>query len=278
MLKLLQTMPPDIRNLPLPDAILEFLMRRRRSRKWRWSTTLKYLATAQGALSALPLYKDVRTELLLSRSKVWVHGMKATARRAREELPNQPQAATWSEVQTCLRNEPNLLVFCAILLSWLTAARTGCTLQLARNDVQAHEDGSMSVRFVRGKSVLLRGSAYTVHTPPCPPEFLPRLQRLLSERHSWLFPRDFKGSLIKDSLRRGGNTALEQRSLRRGSIQALATAPNMTDELLMLFSGHQSVNTLRRYLNWGVKAVHTRLRMVNAAATSLTTVAPRPVG
>ena len=54
------------------------------------------------------------------------------------------------------------------------------------------------------------------------------------------------------------NRSLEQRSLRRGAIQALAKSPGITDEVLMMFSGHTQVATLRRYLSWGVAATHTR--------------------
>lgn len=268
MLKLLLTMPEPLQRRPLAEAVLEFIMRRRRSRGWRWSTTIKYLACAQGALSSLPLYRACRTPILLSKDTVWTHGIRATARKARAELPQQPTAATWKEVEKCLRTERSLPTFVAVLLAWFTAARVGCILQLTKADVTMHNDFTMSVRFTRGKSALLRASAYTVHTAPIPHEFQDRLQRWMAERHTWLFPRETTGTQVKLALRRV-NSTLEQRSLRRGSLQALSRAPGMTDENLLLFSGHSNVRTLRRYLNWGVVADHTRRSMVAAAGASL---------
>lgn len=269
MLKLLLTIPEPLLHRPLAEAVLEFLMRRRRTRAWRWSTTLKYLACAQGALSSLPLYRACRSPILISKDTIWTHGIRATARKARAELPQQPTAATWTEIEKCLRTERSLPIFVVVLLAWFTAARIGCILQLTKSDITVHSDFTMSVRFTRGKSVLLRASAYTVHTAPVPVEFRDRLQRWLTERHTWLFPRETTGTQVKLALRRV-NINLEQRSIRRGALQALSRAPGMTDESLLLFSGHSNVRTLRRYLNWGVVADHTRRTMVSAAGASLT--------
>lgn len=275
MLKKLAEIPQALHYLPLAEAIGEHLMRQRKRKRWRWSTTLKYMACAQGALSSLPLYRHTPHPILLKQSVVWMQAMRACGRQARQELPKQPTPATWTQVQRVLRREASLPVFAAVLLAWLSAARVGCVLQLAASDLEIHPDGTTSIRFRRGKSVLARGTAYTVHTPPIPAEFLPRLRRWLDQRKSTLFPSSVKGQHIKESLRTE-DKALEQRSLRRGALQSLAAQPDMTDEVLMLFSGHASVNTLRRYLSWGTRALHTRAKMVSAAGTSLTAAPAQP--
>jgi ketosteroid isomerase-like protein len=269
MLRLLRTLPADLQALPAPTAVAEFMMRRRKEKQWRWATTLKYLATCQGALASLPLLRHTNTVVRLQLSPIWTATMRATARLCREELPSQPRAASWMEVSQVLRTEPNILTFAAILLSWLTASRIGCVLQLSASDVTTHTDGSLSVRFQRGKGVLLRGQCYTVHTGIVPANFLPRLQRFLSEHPRFLFPQHFKGDQVRTALRRV-NRALEQRSLRRGALQALALAPGITDETLLLYSGHSNVRTLRRYLNWGVAAHHTRAMMAPFGTTITT--------
>lgn len=268
LLKHLATMPADLQKEQLPNALVNYLMRQRQSRNWRWSTTLKMFACCQGALAALPLYRDCIHPLYLKFSVVWTNSIKAAAREARQELPRQPCAAMWDQVRTVLRTEPSLPTFVAILLAWFSAARVGCILQLSRQDVTVHSDHSLTIRFQRGKSVLARGQCYSVHTPAIPEELRPRLLRWLDERRSLLFPMDFKGPTVKDALRRV-DPRLEQRSLRRGSLQALARQPGMTDDMLMLFSGHSCVKTLRRYLNWGTAAHHTRTAMVTAAADAL---------
>ena len=63
----------------------------------------------------------------------------------------------------------------------------------------------------------------------------------VADRHS--VAEEASGAAIID-------TALEARSLRRGSLQTLATK-GATHEQLMHFSGHKTLASLLRYLNWG---------------------------
>jgi integrase len=255
----------------LPAAIVKTIMRRRQQQQWRWSSTLKTLATAQGALKLLPMYRASTPSLALGQSIIWRQTMRAVGRKAREELPQQPLAATWEEVLHAAQSTKCICTYSAILIAWFTAARVGCVLQLQRQDITVHQDRTMSVTFIRGKGAVMRQQAYTVHTPPLPQTVLPRLQKWLGERRTWLFPTGTDwGARVREQLRTV-NKQLEQRSLRRGSLQALATAPGMDDATLLLFSGHASVTTLRRYLNWGKVAVHTKHAMVEKAGAALVT-------
>ncbi len=268
-------MPDEVKELPLPTALVETLMRRRRSQKWRWSSTLKTLASLQGALKLLPMYHADSPSLLLGQCPVWRQMMRAVGHMCRAELPHQPLAAVWQQVEQALRTCTCLITFAAILLSWQTTARVGCTLQLAPREVKVHADRTLTVTFTKGKGVALRKQAYSVHTPAIPAEFMPRLQRFLDERASaqGLFPNPQSwGAKVRTHLRTI-DPRLEQRSLRRGSLQALSKAPGMTDKLLLLFSGHSSELTLRRYLNWGAMATHTRKEMVAGATTLNVTTA-----
>ncbi len=201
--------------------------------------------------------------------------MRAAGRKAREELPTQPKAASWAQVEAALRATRCINTSAAILLAWQTAARVGCVAQLRRNDVILHEaDNSLSVTFLRGKGALMRQQAYTVHTPPIPSVWVQLLKSFLDGATGSLFPTPTDwGAKVRVALR-AVDASLEQRSLRRGALQALALAPGMTDAVLLLFSGHSSVLTLRRYLNWGVKAAHTRTEMMATAGTALNRVAP----
>ena len=272
MLRSLLSLPSDLHHAPIATAVAEALMRRRKERGWRWTTTIKQLACAQGALASLPLYRDTTYGLLLKKYPTWVHSLRAAARNARKELPRQPKAATWLQVKMVLDSEPSLPVFVAILLAWSTSARTGCILQLMKSDITWH-DSCLSVCFRRGKGALLRGTAYTVHTGPIPMSYASRLRSWMEARRTWLFPKEVKGHLLRNALRRA-DPALEQRSLRRGSLQLLASVTGITDETLLLFSGHSSVKTLRRYLNWGVKANRTRTTMANVGGMLMSAQQP----
>ncbi len=140
----------------------------------------------------------------------------------------------------------------------------GCVLQLDASDVVLRPDLSLSVRFRRGKGARVRGP-YTVHTAPLSAPNAARLRRWIDQRRSRLFGRETTGPQVRDALRRV-HPALEQRSLRRGALQTLALSPGITDEVLMLYSGHTQVATLRRYLSWGVAAAHTRATMTQHTA------------
>lgn len=268
MLRTLAALPPDLYAAPASTALTEHIMRIRNARHWRWSTTLKYLATVQGCLHLLPLYRAAPS-VDLARCPVWQQTMRGAGIQARHELPQQPKPATWTQVQQTLRAEPSAAIFAAITLAWFSAARVGCILQLTKDDLQSDNSArTLSIRFRRGKAVRTRGP-YTVNTTPIPPSIFARLQKYLASRRSTIFS-DVKGSQVKDSLRRT-DSKLEQRSLRRGSIQALAAAPGMTDATLLAFSGHLRTATLYRYLNWGVKAHHQRTTTLTQAGSALTT-------
>lgn len=102
---------------------------------------------------------------------------------------------------------------------------------------------------VPGKGVLFRGP-YTVHT------LLPVRQAKVAANllaplrsHQRLFPTPTPTHKAVLAALRARNLTLEVRSLRRGALQTLAlTTP---EDLLLNFSGHTNVKTLRRYLGWG---------------------------
>ncbi len=263
MLTTLLDLPTDLLKAPLTTAIIESLTRMSITRRWRATTLLKYLCTAQGALAMLPMY--VRTPaILLNNCPIWRQALRGATHRAKQELPRQPAPATFNDVTTAIRMESSHPVRTALILTWLTCARTGCILQLSRDDVDLRPDGSLSIRFRKGKGARVRGP-YTVHTTVIPPQLLAMVRSWLDQRKSKLFNM-IKGRDIMLALRRVSPT-LEQRSLRRGSLMTLSATPGVTDQLLMEFSGHTQVTTLRRYLSWGTQAVHLRTSMVEVAKT-----------
>jgi hypothetical protein len=62
------------------------------------------------------------------------------------------------------------------------------------------------------------------------------------------------------------NRETENRSLRRGALQSLAQLEDMSDEILLSFSGHTNLCTLRRYLNWGSVDRAKEVAMTKAAS------------
>jgi integrase len=263
-LRQLSQMPETFRDLPLGTALVEWHTHLRQERKWQWTTTVTRMATLHGALRLLPIYTPSPHAILLKQDATWTMAMRAAGQKARQQTPNQPKAATSEQVRRSVELCPQEGVQNALRLSWLTAGRGGDVLLLRPENVTV-QGQALHVNFVRGKTAKVRGP-YTVHTTLPANEFLSFLAAAKAARQTWLFP-GVKGSQLKDALRMV-DPALEQRSLRRGAIQALA-ATGMTDEELLHYSGHSSVHMLRRYLNYGLKSGEAARRAERAAVLHL---------
>jgi hypothetical protein len=74
------------------------------------------------------------------------------------------------------------------------------------------------------------------------------------------------GKVVATALKQA-DPELEQRSIRRGALQHMASDGETSEETLMMFSGHRRVETLRRYLDWGKKHALREGRGKAAAAS-----------
>jgi integrase len=261
-------LPLYLMDAPLPICLLELFNRKRRHRAWRWSTTTTNMAQLQGALAQLPLYGTINGKpmvILLRNDIAWTQAMKAARRRANEQQGKQPKAATNQDIAAVLANPliPNATK-AAILLSWLVAARCGDTLQLTKDDVVMKPNGELMVTWTRGKTVAARGP-YTVSSM-VPQQHREFLQQVIdsSGTHMPLFSSQVTGRAIKLALRAAGNISLEQRSLRRGSLQQMA-AMGIPTTVLLRFSGHTSERMLFKYLGHGRFARVEQGSMLQAA-------------
>lgn len=268
MLKKVCSLPADLLEGPADVALLEWVSRTRKARTWRWTSTLKAAACLQGSLRLLPCYRMCPYGLALASSPIWCQGMRAMSKAARAELPRQPKAATWHQVQQAIAMAGSTKAQLAILLGWFTTQRIGCVRQLEKQDIEIH-GVSLSVRFRRGKVVAQRGP-YTVQTGAIPLHLMEKLRQHLETlpRSSSAIFSGLTGEEVKLQLRKV-DRQLEQRSLRRGALQTLSTAPGMTNALLLHFSGHASVASLMRYLNWGMRAQHLRVAAVEGVGAVL---------
>jgi integrase len=167
-------------------------------------------------------------------------------------------------VETAMRRARTPSLKWLILLTWVTCARGGCARQLAREDLIL-KGNDLSVTFYRGKRASIDG-AYTIHTS-VPTDFTMGLSRWLASRPRGLLFPGVTGSMLVAALR-ASHPRLEQRSLRRGSIQTMAKS-GISEERLLDFSGHKSLPMLRRYLDFGVVAPYKHEAVL--AARLLTT-------
>jgi hypothetical protein len=253
MLTKLQDLPESCHRLPLPIAIATYLWQESVQHQWKPTTLFKYLCTAQGALRILPLYRYSAPSVILSNDPIWSMVMRGARQSAVEHIPLQPKAATHDDIIKALKATTGFYkkhVRVIIMLAWLTTSRLGCIRQLKSEDIAFdRKKKTMNITFRRGKGVRARKQAYTVTTLILSAEWWKEIHRYVKERPSFLFPASLKDSAITTPLKKAG---IEQRSIRRGALQAMA-ADKVAPETLMNFSGHTSINTLNRYLDFGKK-------------------------
>lgn len=253
MLKTLSGIPDDLTHLPLPIAIVTHLYTLSKRKAWASTTLFKYLCTAQGALKILPLYRLDTPPIILSKDPNWTMAVKGARHLAVEHIPDQPPAATVDQVTRALSHATGTFkahVRIIIMVGWLTAARLGCVRQLKSEDFSFKpESKQMDITFRRGKGVRARKSHYTVTTLIPASAWWAEITAFVKSKPGFLFPKKFPDTHLTKPLRFAG---LEQRSIRRGSLQAMA-ALKTSPAVLMNFSGHISETTLNRYLDFGKK-------------------------
>ena len=251
MLKLLDAMPTTLDYLYLPTAILHFIQARASARQWKASTLVTKLATIQGALKLLPFYRTSAPAITLT-STIWRIAMRGASFAANAEIPDQAPILQQHHMDRMIashnKGEPDPHA-ALVEIAWLVAGRIGDVAQLAPQDISWDTENTIIVRFRRGKTA--RRGQYSIATSAPSPQTTRYIQSRQAEL--WLFPQ-IKSEAIKDHLRKHISVhGIECRSIRRGRLQLLS-ARGMDDEELLHVSRHQTLGSLRRYLNFGTKS------------------------
>lgn len=240
-----------------PLQVIQYLERRKVETKsgtpLKWVSLRTLAGSVLGALRQASYYNPAMTNVNLSEDSHYRRYLRVLDRKARAEPLIPPVAMTHQEalaVSALLRRlHPQAAL--AFELWWLSAARPGDTLLLQHQNVMpavampAHLRPALKIRYVEGKGVSLRGP-YTVFTL-CPVIF-----PLHRPSQGYIFPRCCRKEISQliIQIMKHINSRLEAKSVRRGALQRMAAA-GVTDDILLNFSGHLSVQTLHRYLGWG---------------------------
>jgi integrase len=255
IVELSQAATPTYLQWPLHEFLVHYLTQRQRQLHWAPQTLFRYMANITGALAKLPLYTTSALPIDLRRLPEWQAAMRAAEQDAQKSQPHGQAAADAADVEAACE-VTDVSTGMALKMMWSTCARVGCTTKLRRGDVLLRPDGAMDVTFRDGKGVAFRGP-YTVPTR-IPPHWYPALAAYLASipRPSDLLFPVAPGTHPSDRNRamlealRCSRQELNMRAMRRGSLQTMARA-RVPLELLMVFSGHRNVETLKRYLDWG---------------------------
>ena len=236
--------------------------------KWAGATLAKEMASMQGALANLPVYRKDAAPMLLKVSAEWRMGLKGAGVTARQRKPDQAKIASWEIMKKAIRMEKNPLVQVALEVMWVTAGRGSDITKLIASEIAANKTQT-KVRFI-GKTA--NSQPYTVSSAPISMnarKFIAErklAKKEKGEEQVWLFPKLEVDHLLQ-ALRRA-DPLLGTRSVRRGALQALA-ATGLTDMELLAYSQHRNVQTLRRYLDFGWESGEVEERCRKAAGLAL---------
>lgn len=272
----------SLQRCPTADSVIKMIELKRTRTPWKWSTTDTFVGTMCGALARAESYSHLvrfHVPIALLRSFMKTPQMRDYRRLVLKgklaEPVNFPLPLTAAHCQALLEDlwyDRRMTLLVLILLAWATAARLSCVLRLRRANIHLLGD-ALRVKFVEGKGVWARGAPYTVHTSLN--AWVGQVQMFLAASpSSHLFDAADHARLKADvrTALRTLNPQYEQRSLRRGSLTALAEA-GASSHVLMHFSGHTNERTLLRYLNWGWH--HGEMRTLGTAASLALWARPR---
>ena len=258
-LRLATLLPVALGHLPAGRALVLFLSRLQRERKWKYTTLAKNMATLQGALRILPLYRNAEG-VRLADDPEWALASAAAQRRSKVERARVPQAASFEGMRRAIGGTPSLPLRAILMFAWSAAARIGDVLRLRKADV-AILGKRLQITWRLTKTVAARGP-YTVTVEP-PADWLTAIGRWTTSRHTWLFPKEITTRDVLMALR-NVDANLECRSIRRGALQTLAAA-GVAEDILMMISGHTCRQTLLRYLAWGAGGLLRNEQMTTAS-------------
>ena len=254
-LSMLKQMPSTYHQAPLGAAAIQVVLTEAQAKKWTsWATVSSALSSVASALRHLPEYTANRGTIdimadpqFASAAKRAQHLARITKRHKDDEALTATQYSTL--VASC--KDPTLRTF--LQICWALAGRVGDVRQLCGRDITFGEKTpsgkqSLQATFRSGKGAAFWGP-YTVATT-VEPDAAKALAEIIRSRGKMahLFTTAEQQALSR-MVRDAGVT--DVRSIRRGRLQHLAEC-GATSEQLRLLSGHKRVDTLMRYLGWGL--------------------------
>lgn len=263
----------------LDISVVQYIQTRRESsrKKLAYSTVSRILGTMIGAFQALPFYTKYGPSVNIT-DWPFVKGMaKAVERMTARDGVHEPTPATPVEVGRALRNldrDGHLDAAALLVGSWYTCQRPSDVLLVETAHVTKPEaEDQYQIGFNQGKTVGRIPPYYIncrIPNEEARNQWDHKVSRALNRRQKYLF--EFKNRYQRSKLLttllaylRQVNPKLEQRSLRRGSLQKLAETVEEQD--VLDYSKHKHVQMLRHYLSNGRLITQEHRRIMAAADT-----------
>lgn len=275
-------LPSEFRHLTVAHAATKMLEDQRQTRSLSYVTVAQKVGAVAAAFNRLPQYTANRlAPVILNLDHEWKDACRAFRYLSALSTNVKKSAVTTEEILKAVRacealGKMSLAIFFVLL--WACAARPGEIVQLESSQVTLHpyEDrdrtAKLSILVTRGKT-LKTVDPYTLHTV-VPVEFadLLRIYMELRVHEKFLFSLSTsksRSAFIREARveLRKVNAHHDMKAVRRGAAQTLAKA-GVPLSTIMLFTRHQSVTTLRKYLGFG-KAPSEEAKQAISAASEL---------
>ena len=251
-LQRIRAMPSDLATRPLPQAIVELVLRFRQERNWKWPTVSAAFSAIATALKQLPLYTNVPHGIQITDSPVYLASMRHAQHLAKVTATTGEKSAamTFEQFNSLLSDLKIPSAWMFAQMCWRFASRAGDMRQILGDDVTIEgpdRNGRVpvAVLFRRGKGAAFWGP-YSVHSI-FPANVAQRLAAHLRDSPI-LFAKSDQQQTANAIKRMGKNLSL--RSMRKGALTH-AAMNGVSESSIQLLSGHKRRDTLLRYLGWG---------------------------
>lgn len=248
-------MPADLHHEHFDRAVVELILRMAKERKWAWSTVSCIFSTVHTAVKNLNVYTNETVTYDLKESGYFLTAMRRAQRLARNAGPNTQLSTPMGQdtLVKLLKKSQDLKVRTLLAASWAFAARVGDMRQVEARDVLLPPNNKQTtptaITFRKGKGGAFWG-AYTIHTV-LPLDTWKDMAEVINQRKSntslWTTADQRRLSALVNS------NGLNLRSIRRGALLHNANR-GVSDNDLQYLSGHKRIDTLMRYLGWGVES------------------------
>lgn len=240
-------------------------------RDWRSDgASYSTAATLMGALDRLDQYTELKP-IKLSTLSSWRDALKNWEKHALRVVP-EVTAVTLDEIKRCVQTLSKDAQV-VLMIAWLHAARIGnvFTVKVKESEIRTVDQVNQWVITWTAAKTTPKIGAYSTHSA-VPKEWLKPLRDWVVGRlpdEFLVHPRLEKATVreIRFALRRL-NPQHDLRSVRRGTLMAMAQK-GVDVETLLVYSGHQTVPMLLRYLRQGRECQQRVQQGASAALKSL---------